>query len=335
MQNISLAFARALVDGICTDDKAISALALEFDTATASRTAEYLPMPEFCRFFDQARLLSGNEDLGLLAYQKAHPAHLSVLGYAIMSSPTIKDAMTRMVEYHSMIGTGFCMFLDCDATTVKIAGSSASAENIALPRAFVDAVAAITLGLLHWLVPSSRITPVRAEFAYEKPRDTRQLEQLFGPDLRFSCAINALSFRRDDAELAIATSDPALQQIHDQYLQRRQDELQHDSASARIKRAVLQHLNQARPIAMVDIAQTLGMSTYQLTGALEKDEQRFQQLVDIIKKQHSHHLLMNTTLSLKQVSYGVGFKHPSAFNKACERWFGLPPGIYRSSKNGS
>lgn len=330
MQNISLAFARALVDGICSAEKAIRPLALEFEKATASLTAEYLPMPEFYRFFDHARLLSGNQDLGLLAYQQAHPAHLGVLGYAIMSSSTISDAMSRMVDYHSLIGTGFCMFLDSDATTVRIAGSSASTDNIVLPRAFVDAVAAITLGLLHWLVPSSRITPVRAEFTYEKPGDTLQLEQLFGPDLRFSCAVNALTFRRDDAELAVATFDPALQEIHDQYLQRRQDELQRDSASARIKRAVLQHLNQARPVGMADIAQTLGMSTHQLVGALDKDAHSFQKLVDIIKKQHSHHLLMNTTLSLKQVSYSVGFKHPSAFNKACERWFGMPPGIYRS-----
>ncbi|MFK7698669.1 AraC family transcriptional regulator [Pseudomonas caspiana] len=332
MQSISLTFARALASALCTGDERMRSIAVEFEKEAASCAATHLPMSELCRFFDQTQLRSGNEDLGLLAYQKAHPGHLGVLGYAIMSSPTLGDAMTRMVEHHSMIGTGFCMFLDSSATTLRIAGLSADTQSDILPRAFVDAVAAITLGLLHWLTPSVLIRPVRAEFTYEKPRDTRQLEQLFGPDLRFSCVVNAMTFQRSDADFAVATFDPSLQQLHDNYLKRRQDELPTDSTVVKIKRAILQHLNQAKPIGMADIAQTLGMSTHQLIRTLEKDEQSFQKLVDIVKKQHSHQLLMNTTLSLKQVSYNIGFKHPSAFNKACERWFGMSPGSYRSSK---
>jgi AraC-like DNA-binding protein len=220
------------------------------------------------------------------------------------------------------------MFLDSTATTLRMAGLSASPQN-ALPRVFVDAVVSITLGLLHWLAPSVRITPVRAEFTYEQPRNTRRLEQLFGTDLRFSCPVTALTFRRADTDQAVATFDPSLQQIHDQYLKRCQDEQNSDSVTARTTGAILQHLNQARPLGMEDIARTLGLSTHQLIRSLDKDGQRFQKLVDIVRKQHSHHLLMNTSLSLKQISYSVGFKNPSAFNKACERWFGMSPGTYR------
>jgi len=331
MQSISPAFALALIDAIGSADTPIDPLAVTRTKTTEPLTSARIPLHELSRLIEDVQVRSGNEDLGLLAYEKAHPGHLGALGYATMSSATLGEAMTRMVEHHTMIGTGFCMFLDSTATTLRMAGLSASPHN-ALPRVFVDAVVSITLGLLHWLAPSVRITPVRAEFTYEQPRNTRRLEQLFGTDLRFSCPVTALTFRRADTDQAVATFDPSLQQIHDQYLKRCKDEQNSDSVTARTTGAILQHLNQARPLGMEDIARTLGLSTHQLIRSLDKDGQRFQKLVDIVRKQHSHHLLMNTSLSLKQISYSVGFKNPSAFNKACERWFGRSPGTYRQGR---
>ncbi|SDH97057.1 AraC family transcriptional regulator [Pseudomonas abietaniphila] len=328
MQSISSAFALALIEAMGSADTPINPLAVTLTKTTAPLTPERIPLHELSRLIEDVQVRSGNEDLGLLAYEKAHPAHLGALGYAAMSSATLREAMARMVEHHTMIGTGFCMFMDSTASTLRMAGLSATPQN-ALPRVFVDAVASITLGLLHWLAPSLRITPVRAEFMYEQPRNTGRLEQLFGTDLRFSCPVNALTFQRADAEHAVATFDPSLQHIHDQYLKRCQDEQNSDSITARTTGAILQHLNQARALGMEDIAKTLGLSNHQLIRSLDKDGQRFQKLVDTVKKQHSHHLLMNTSLSLKQISYSVGFKNPSAFNKACERWFGMSSGTYR------
>lgn len=331
MQSISPAFALALIDALRSADTTIEPLTVTLTETTGSFTPARIPLHELSRLIADVQVRTGNEDLGLLAYEKAHPAHLGALGYAAMSSATLSEAMARMVEHHTMIGTGFCMFMDSTASTLRMAGLSANPQS-ALPRVFVDAVASITLGLLHWLAPSARITPVLAEFTYEQPRNTGRLEQLFGTDLRFSCPVTALTFQRADAEHAVATFDPSLQQIHDQYLKRCQDEQNSDSITARTTSAILQHLNQARPLGMEDIAKALGLSNHQLIRSLDKDGQRFQKLVDIVKKQHSHHLLMNTSLSLKQISYSVGFKNPSAFNKACERWFGRSPGTYRQGR---
>ncbi|MFJ3486299.1 AraC family transcriptional regulator [Pseudomonas sp. NPDC090202] len=288
-------------------------------------------MHELTQFFAQAQHHTGNEDIGLLAYQSAHPGHLGALGYAVMSCPTLHDALARIAEHHAMIGTGFSMFLDVHPTTLKISGLSTASQSPSLPRAFIDAVAAITLGLLHWLAPSARIQPVQAEFTYRQPADTRQLEQLFGSNLRFSATVNTLTFRRSDGDLPVATSDPLLQQIHDEYLKRRQSELHSATTTARVKRIIVQHLSQGRPLTLGDIARTLDSSAHQLTRALDKEGQRFQSLLDLVRQQQSRHLLLNTTLSLKQIAYRMGFKNQSAFNKACERWFAMSPGRYRSN----
>jgi two-component system response regulator YesN len=40
-------------------------------------------------------------------------------------------------------------------------------------------------------------------------------------------------------------------------------------------------------------------------------------------------LLLETNLSVKEISYVVGYKHPSSFIRAFERFFGQAPTYYR------
>lgn len=330
MQSISPVFAQAFIDAICFAEKGVAHRIIHSpEQARNLPVAAQVPMQELTDFFAMAQKQSGNEDIGLLAYHSAHPGHLGVLGYAIMSCPTLHDALARIAEHHALIGTGFSMFLDVHTATLKIAGLSTSSRNTPLPRAFIDAVAAITLGLLHWLAPTARIQPIQAEFTYREPADTQHLERLFGSNLKFSSTLNALTFERCDGELPVATFDPSLQQIHDEYLRRRQQELHSGVVTARVRHAILQHLHQGRSLALEHVAQCIDMSGHQLTRALEKEGQRFQKVLDQVRQQHSRHLLLNTNLSLKQVAYRIGFKNQSAFNKACERWFALSPGSYR------
>lgn len=296
-----------------------------------SSGAQQIPLKELNELLSQLQRRTGSEDIGLLAYRKAHPGNLGVLGYAIMSSPTIHSALKSIKDFYPLLGTGFCMFLEEHPTTVRFVGVSADASSPMLPRVFIDAIASITLGLLHWLTPTIRFMPVLSEFTYPSPKDTRLLEEMFGPKLVFGSAVNALTFRRCDTDLPVATSDASLQKIHNDFLELKKSEATCNSVIERVKSVVLQHLHQAKPLTVDVISRSMGLSTFQLTRSLEAVGASFQMLVDSARLQYSHHLLINTALPLKQVSYTVGFRSQSALNKACERWFGMSPGRYRLS----
>jgi AraC-like DNA-binding protein len=158
---------------------------------------------------------------------------------------------------------------------------------------------------------------------------------LFGSNLIFSAPVNALTFRRRDGELPVATFDASLQKIHNDYLKRQRNELASDGVTTRVKRTVLQHLHQGKPLIVEEVARSMNLSAHQLTRSLDVEGGGFQKLVDSVRLQHSHHLLLNTGLSLKKISYELGFKSQSALNKACERWFGMSPGRYRLSGKSS
>lgn len=334
MHTISAVLAKALIDPVAVTQMGIATSQFAFldSHSVKSDAPQQVPLSELNKLLSLVQHRCGSEDIGLLAYEKAHPGNLGVLGYAIMSSATVYDALRCIAEFYPVVGTGYCIYVEDHPTTVRFVGVSADDSLPALPRVFIDAIASITLGLLHWLTPTARFRPVMAEFIYPAPQDTRELERMFGPHLAFSSAVNALTFRRCDTELAIATHDASLQKLHHEYLTRKKSELTGDGVIERVKSAILQHLHQSKPLIIEAISCSMCLSSHQLTRALEMAGARFQILVDEARLQYSHHLLTNTALSFKQVSYSVGFKSQSALNKACDRWFGMSPGSYRFSR---
>lgn len=334
MHTISSVLAKALIDPGAVSQLGIpeSQLAFLNSNSVQSEELQQIPLTHLNELLSLIQQRLGSEDIGLLAYGKAHPGNLGVLGYAIMSSSTVHNALKCIAEFYPVVGTGYCIYLEDHPAAVRFVGVSADDSWPALPRVFIDAIASITLGLLHWLTPASRFMPILAEFTYPIPKDTRQLKAMFGPNLVFSAAVNALTFSRRDTALTIATSDASLQHIHHEYLTRKKRDLTSNGIIERVKSIVLQHLHQSKPLVIEEISRSMYLSASQLTRSLEIAGERFQMLVDEVRLQYSHHLLTNTALSFKQVSYSVGFKSQSALNKACYRWFGMSPGRYRLSR---
>lgn len=328
MPTISFHFAEALFNALgVSSDQTIKGQLSRTLKGMAYDSSARIPLRVLEQLF--ALYSFDKKDIGLSAYEKAHPGNLGVLGYAVMSSPTIDRALQTIVDHHDLIGSGFCMSLERAPATVRIAGNTDSQMDFALPRAFVDAVASITLGLLHWLAPNGRIMPLRAEFTYEKPDDTRELERVFGQHLEFSMPANALTFDRHACLVPLATANEELQRLHSGLLKKHLP-LSAQTVHSRAREVIAQRLGRDS-LRLADISAALNLSAHQLTRMLENEGQTFQQVLTEVRRQRAQALLMDRTLPLKQVSFSLGFKNQSAFNKACERWFEMPPGLYRAA----
>jgi AraC-like DNA-binding protein len=295
----------------------------------ATSGPDFIPLATLDGVFAQACALSGDPGIGLRAFDHAHPANLGPLGYAVMSSPTLKSVLVSLAEHHQMVGTGFCLFVEERQEGVRLVGVQTSTGQYALARVFIDAVAAITLGLLNWLVPGRTIRPLRAELSYPQPADRSAAERVFGADIHYGAAQNALLFSHADAALAVASHDPMLHAVHSEYLARWQRQVGGERLSLKVRAVISEQLSQGRPVTLAAIAEALVLSPHRLSRGLEGEGHSFLRLLDEIRLRDSHHLLRNSELSLKQIAYQVGFRHQSAFNKACERWFGMGPGRYR------
>lgn len=272
---------------------------------------------------------TGNPDIGLLAYARAHPANLEVLGYAVMSCPNLGTALQRLVDYQSLICNGFYMCLDQEPGAVKLIGLDVSTQPSLTPRAFIDAGVAQTLGLVHWLLPNRKPDPVAATFTYPTPADTRPLERLVGSNLVFGAAYNSLSFSTADCAMALPTADPALDVLHVEYARTRLNLVLNGSMTERVRRVLSERLAQGAPSDLNRIAQALGVSARSLQRRLSNEGIHFSALQDEARLMLAHNFLRNSARSVKYIGALLGFRDQSSFHKACIRWFGMTPGCYR------
>jgi AraC-like DNA-binding protein len=278
---------------------------------------------------EEAVKRTGNPDIGLLAYTRAHPANLEVLGYAVMSCATLGIALQRLVDYHALISNGFCMCLDRTPQELKLIGFDISMESSLTPRSFIDAGVAQTLGLVHWLLPKHKPHPLAATFTYPEPADTTRLERLLGSNLMFAAPYNSLTFSSDDCAIALPTADPALDVLHVEYARTRLNLLLNGSMTARVRRVLSERLAQGVPSDLEEIAQAVGVSTRGLQRRLSNEDMHFSTLHDEARLMLAHNFLRNSMRSVKYIGALLGFRDQSSFHKACIRWFGTTPGRYR------
>ena len=79
-----------------------------------------------CRVKDLARLISravvhsNNPDIGLKAYGQVKPGIYDVVGYVMMSSPTLKRALEHLVRFCALIDNGTELSLYKEGTTYRL-----------------------------------------------------------------------------------------------------------------------------------------------------------------------------------------------------------------------
>ena len=281
------------------------------------------------KIMQEAVKRTGNADIGLLAYTQAHPANLEVLGYAVMSCATLGGALQRLVDYHSLISDGFCMCLESKPETLKLIGFDITHDPSLTPRPFIDAGAAQTLGLVHWLLPHHKPQPLAAAFTYPEPADTRLLRQLLGDNLQFNAPHNSLTFSASDCEIALPSADPALDVLHVEYARTRLNQLLKGSMTAQVRRVLSGRLAQGESSNLDHIAQVVGVSARSLQRRLGDEDMHFSALQDEARLMLAHNFLRNSARSVKYIGALLGFRDQSSFHKACLRWFGMTPGRYR------
>lgn len=283
--------------------------------------------------FSQASEQTGNPDIGLDVYTHAHPSALGAECYPMMSSPNLGAALKLMVDYHPLITNGSHYLLEQRQDTLKLIGLEVGTSPVAAPRAYIDAGAALTLGIIHWLTPHQRPKPLGAEFTYAQPADTTRLREMFGDNLRFSAPHNSMIFRARDAAITLPTADAALHVMHQEYAQSRLEDLVKGSVAARVERLLTRQLTLGINMDLSEVASALMLSKRGLQKALERESVSFVQLQEETRLKLAHNLLRNSTRSLKYISATLGFRDQSSFHKASMRWFGMPPSQYRNHED--
>lgn len=269
--------------------------------------------------------LSGDPLFGFHMGLSLKPTHFQLVAFTMLSSPTLGEAIEKVLKYQRLISDGG------DFSLVKLNDSETelvyrpTADNFSYHQ--IDAVLVVVLSFARWLLGRD-ISPLAVLFGHDQVDGLPKYQDFFACRIEFNQAKNSIIFPATLLQEMLPGYDPQLSSMH----QNMADiQLQHLAKPEIITRLQQQLALTTEPVNRDRVAEKMGMSGRSLQRKLQAHGSNFQQVYDDFRHEKSLLLLQDLTLSLVEVSNQLGFSESSTFYRAFKRWQGITPGEYRSS----
>ena len=281
------------------------------------------------RLWQRAVEITGNPAIGLNLAKVMRPGAMHVVGYALMSSSTLRDSFQRLVRYQRIIAEGADLQFGSSnrgaLLTLAIHG-----DQLPPARQSADGSLASTLAFCRWLT-GKPLAPIEVYFQGPPPADIEPYQAAFQAPLRFNVEYHGMLMRHVDMDIALPTANAELAQLHDRfagdYLARFSD----SRVTHQARQVICRLLPQGEP-RRETVAQSLHLSERSLQRRLDEEGTSFQQLLDDTRRMLAEQYLARADLALLEVAYLLGFADPSNFFRAFKRWFAMTPGEYRAQR---
>jgi AraC-like DNA-binding protein len=277
--------------------------------------------------YDNAIRLSCDPQFAYNAGLKFHVSTYGMYGFALLSCPNFRDTMAFAMKYHGLAAplAEIAFKEEGGAGIWTIVPKPYPRVDGRLYRFIVELQMAVHLSL-HRDVMGASFCPFELHFTFARPRPESKAAPAFyeQPENRLVFDAHWLDGRPN---LGNAVTYAELCQLCDQLT----DELQLSAGMAgRVRSMILTDL--VRQADFDSIAERLKMSPRSLRRRLQEEGTSFRELVDQVRAQVAIKYVRETSLSIEDVTYALGFNDASAFRHAFRRWTGAAPYEFRRAK---
>lgn len=267
-----------------------------------------------------------DECLALTLVKHWHPGHLGALGHAWLSSQNLSDAFKRLERFVHMISKRIRIKTISSAKDYTVI---IERENINNELHFlIDGTIAVLLKMCR-MNAGENLNPILIEFTRPQPSCTQKFENYFQCPMIFSAKENKILFSNEDVNKHLTGSNPVIAEVTDRivtdYLARMND----SNIIDQVKSEILNQLPSGK-MTETSIANSLHKSLRTMQRLLDQNETSFSELVKQTRYDLAIKYIGDTSLSLTEIAYMLGFSESSSFSRAFKRWTGTSPNKLRS-----
>lgn len=323
----------AYVDSVLPDLLAHYQLSRDEILATAgiageriSRPEQLLPLVDVLRLFLVIMQASGDSGLGFEIGRRVRPRSYQVLGYVILASGTLGEAIDRLIRFESLSGKLGESRLEQQNGQVRLEWLCPLSGE---PARYL-AEAAIT-GWVAFMRPllANTLAPSAVCFRHGPPADTTRYERYFQAPVYFNAEFDGVLLAPELLAAPLDTADPGLAGI----MERQASELLADfdvntNLASAVRAAIYRQLAGGEP-SLDTVASALGMTGRVLSKRLAAQSLRFPEMLDSLRQTLAELYLQDGSLSLTEIALLLGFAESSSFSRAFRRWRGMSPNQFR------
>ena len=285
-----------------------------------------LPLQDFVDIVRRAIKLSGAPwlgwDFGATLTLSSH----GFLGYAAMSSETLRDAVELAVKFFRTRTTVVDLQLKVEGDTAIL-----QLDELVALQDIQPFVVESLFSSFHFMgLKLLGEVPMDGElrFAFPEPDYYERMKPLIPVPVLFDCAYNQMRFPAARLDQRLRFADPRLAKMA---------EAQCEQEMANIK-SPPKLLNQVRRIILAqsgrfpsvdEAASDLHMSSRTLKRKLQQLGTSYQTILDDLRKGLAVEYLTQTEITVDDIAVQLGYSDASNFARAFRRWTGRSPSDYR------
>jgi len=298
-------------------------------TRARLNSAEGLTHEHFDKVTDYLR--RDYPDITFRFLSKVELLDLGMLGYAVVSCPTVGKGLTILARYQELTSDRFILkSLDEDGyhiiRPIPTWRQLYTDESIA-----EDCIGGIWRAIRLMMGLRSDLRGVEACFAYEAPAYRADYDRFFSPcKLQFNARCTELRIPADWLQRPVTTANVMMSDVTSAVCER----LLGPGCNSRkdTVRAVRRRLLN-RPgnhmLRLEEAADELHMSTAQLRKRLYRAGTSYKSIVLEVRMALARHYLESTHLSIQEIAYLLDYAQAGPFSRAFKKYFGQPPNTIR------
>lgn len=273
-----------------------------------------------------ANALARREDIGLELGRRMHVSCYGMLGYALLSSATLGDALRLALSFPALLGTVFQLRLVNDGQRVWLCASDHyDAPGLA---AFNAEFCLVSLKVICDDLLGRPLPLLAARFEHPRPGYHALYAGAFACPQGFDAGDNAFAFERRWLDMPLPLADPVTHKAMSERCRRLNLEFTGRQAwLGRIRQLLLQQLDAAP--GLEGLARQMNCSSRTLRRHLQALGSSYQQLLDELRFERAKQLLAEDQMPIYRIAETLGFSETASFRHAFQRWSGVAPSHFR------
>ncbi len=254
----------------------------------------------------------------------------SMVGYAMLSSPTIEYALRLASRFFNLILPSIKMSFRRDEHTISLHFSPTLPMSTQCLHYHLEAIAAS----VHWELSEllqGKSLHYDLYLGYPKPSYGERYKELQGARCHFGWSELPgikIVYPASIASYPLMLSDSSTLSMAEAKCR---DLVRHAVANRKVADWVAMMLKEATDCALTldDLAHTLNMSARTLDRHLKNEQCSFRDIKNQVRHDKATHLLTHSDLSITQIAYELGYSDPANFTRAFLKATNLTPSQYR------
>jgi len=270
-----------------------------------------------------------DDHFGMRQGQLTDIADLGILGYTMMHSGKIGDALEAYHRYNVILCSGFNLDWEFQGDNVLLRMYLQNPTG-RMSRHCTEDMASSLYHLICKM--SNRHIPLRElQFMHAAPDDISPYVSVFGREAQFGGTANLLRMSKDVMNYPIIYSNSRLRNVFEKIAIETKNKL---LVGSKLSNEVFQWMMDCIPVYFPTLQQTavsFKMSVRTLQTRLKEEDTSFNDLAVSVRKEMAMGYLRIQEYSVGDITYLLHYSEPSAFQSAFKKWTGLTPRQYRES----